>query len=378
MAPGSAIEYKYVVVRGDGVVKRWEPFQGNRMLVAVGSVITQRDLFGCITQPSITPRQPQILELQRMSGRSAQLCEIALQWHGPNLNTAGTWLVDLPDDADSMLVGSDMATISPQRKALVVGIGAYHHCVQLSRPANDATDVQAALQRMGFITTLVLDCGMSAFTDAVRGFLSSICERETALFYFAGHGVEAVVRQGTILESSNWLVSTEMPCTTTADLPRFAIDAAAMLADMQAQRARFNVVILDCCRDNPLPAEARGTLTGLRAMLAPEGSIIAYACAPNQSAAETHGERNGLYTKHLLRHIETPGLRIEDFFILVGNGVRHESHERRLPRGQQDPYTNSALRVIGASLSSDGECVLARLQQAEIELAKWRRLQPRR
>ncbi|CAF4356485.1 unnamed protein product, partial [Rotaria sordida] len=35
------------------------------------------------------------------------------------------------------------------------------------------------------------------------------------------------------------------------------------------------------------------------------GSLIAFACAPGAIANDLEGQRNGLFTKYLLRHIGT-------------------------------------------------------------------------
>ena len=82
--------------------------------------------------------------------------------------------------------------------------------------------------------------------------------------------------------------------------------------------------------------------------MGPKGSLVAFACEPRAVAAELPGERNGIFTKHLLQHIKTPGLEIQKLFIRVGNGVREET--KSFPRGEQNPYVNSALRVEDASL----------------------------
>ncbi|WP_439577198.1 caspase family protein, partial [Elioraea sp.] len=44
-----------------------------------------------------------------------------------------------------------------QRVALVIGNGAYVEVPPLENPANDATDIHAALTRLGFDSELVVD-----------------------------------------------------------------------------------------------------------------------------------------------------------------------------------------------------------------------------
>ena len=51
---------------------------------------------------------------------------------------------------------------------------------------------------------------------------------------------------------------------------------------MDQARNRMNIVILDACRDNPLP-KGRSLSRGLASMQAPRGTFIGYAAAPGQS-----------------------------------------------------------------------------------------------
>ena len=127
------------------------------------------------------------------------------------------------------------------------------------------------------------------------------------------------------------------------DLPQFAIDAHNLLAEMEARRTRFNALVLDCCRDDPLPSGDRSARGGLASM-DPKGSLVAFGCARGQTTAERRSGRNGIFTEHLLAHIETPGLNISDLFIRVGKAVKEAT------RGFQNPYVNHSLREEGASL----------------------------
>eukprot|EP00966_Prymnesium_polylepis_P154081 3558140-Prymnesium_polylepis.1 len=234
------------------------------------------------------------------------------------------------------------------RKALVVGIAKYSRA-PLRCTVHDATKMHAALCRIGFSAQLMTDCDFDTFHNAVDTFIESLNPGDSALFYFAGHGVEAAVQQGLHLESSNWLISRHVP-QSNDQLPRAAVDAQATLERMKQRHTHFNLLILDCCRDNPLPPTSRSLNDGgLLPMMAPAGSLVAFACAPRQKAVEPAGKKHGLYTWHLLKHIETPGLRVEDLFIEVGNRVRKESEAMGLPV-VQDPYVNSALTVVGLSL----------------------------
>ncbi len=183
------------------------------------------------------------------------------------------------------------------KRALVVGVGSYTHA-PLTNTLNDATDMHAALKRMGFEAALVLDCDIEALYEAVRAFMYELQRGDIAVFFFAGHGVEH--------QDTNWLICKEVP-KDQKTLPLKAYDVQKLLQEMQERQTYFNLIILDCCRNSPLPSSARGVMGGLCALLAPKGSMICFACAPKQVASDgSPSDRNGIFTKHLLKHIEVP------------------------------------------------------------------------
>ena len=109
-------------------------------------------------------------------------------------------------------------------------------------------------------------------------------------------------------------------------------------------KALFNVIVLDCCRDNPLPQTMRSANGGGLMAMSPSSSLVAYACAATQQAAERHGR--GIFTKHLLSYIERPGLNIVDLFnVHVGNAVEEETSDEKFYPQKQRPVVMSSLRV---------------------------------
>ena len=117
-----------------------------------------------------------------------------------------------------------------ERKALVVGINAYTKML-LSNCLNDASAVHEALKRMGFTSTLILNCDIGKLLKGTRSFVRSVNSDDIAFFYFAGHGVEAAIMQAGKPMSSNWLLAREVP-KSNEDLPRYALDAQHLLAEL--------------------------------------------------------------------------------------------------------------------------------------------------
>ena len=238
------------------------------------------------------------------------------------------------------------ASTPTKKKALVVGIAAYSKG-ELRTPVKDAREMDKTLKQMGFESKCVVDCDFKTLRDEERTFISSLQETDVALFYFAGHGVEASVWQGTQNKQSNWLLAKKVP-NYTDELPGNALDAQALLKKME-EKADAVVMILDCCRDNPLPDQARDRgLQGSGGLctMNHKGSLISYACAPGECASDGGIEDHGLYTKHLLTEVKKEkGLEIEKVIKRVTKAVSKESKENPSdhPKGEQRPWYESSL-----------------------------------
>jgi len=138
----------------------------------------------------------------------------------------------------------------------------------------------------------------------------------------------------------------------------------------------FNIVLLDACRDNPLPQERTrgGAKGGLAEMRQPKGSIIGFATSPNDTAQDGGTGRNGIYTKHLIEALKTPGLTVEGMLKKVRDGVWDETD------GRQVPWENSSLRgdfcfagcVTEAQRASERERVRFKQEQNRLQRDKER------
>ncbi|MCH9698480.1 MAG: caspase family protein [Gammaproteobacteria bacterium] len=87
------------------------------------------------------------------------------------------------------------------------------------------------------------------------------------------------------------------------------------------------MVILDACRNNPLPRSFRSSQRGLARFESPKGTIIGIATSPGSVASD--GD-NGLYTAHFLKNMTRPGLSIESVFKRVLQGVNKLLGQSRL------------------------------------------------
>ncbi|MBL8340598.1 MAG: caspase family protein [Rubrivivax sp.] len=245
------------------------------------------------------------------------------------------------------------------RVALVIGNAAYENAPVLVNPGNDAADMCAALKRLGFRTQCVNNLRDRAdFTRHVQEYVAQLAQagpQGVGVFYYSGHGVQAA--------NANYLIPTRAQPQAAAEDPLrvlYGLDELfARLRDGKPRR--FQLVVLDACRndlfdDSPgrgagpgsaAPSAVRSALlrslqTGARAAPglapvkdAPEGTMVLYATASKEAAFDGEG-RNGPLTRHVLEHIGTRGLVVEEFFKRVTAGVQTET--LRDFRKRQTPF----------------------------------------
>lgn len=224
--------------------------------------------------------------------------------------------------AQSLMVqGSALANFSGKRMALVIGNGSYPSA-PLKNPVNDARAMARTLKELGFEVTLRENVGQRDMAAVVRQFGSSISPGSAALFYFAGHGMQ--------VKGRNYLVPVDADIQLEDEVPYSTIDVSLVLDKMEVGKSAVNIVILDACRNNPFSRRFRSSATGLAQMDAPIGTLIAFATAPGSVAQDGTGA-NGVYTKHLLESIATPGLPVEQMFKRVRIGVAKDTHDTQVP-----------------------------------------------
>jgi uncharacterized caspase-like protein len=231
------------------------------------------------------------------------------------------------------------------RLALVIGNAAYENAAPLKNPANDAADMCAALQKLGFRTLCHTNVRDRAEFDArVQDYIGQLGPDSVGVFYYSGHGVQAGL--------ANYLIPTQvLPKTVTEDPTRVLYGVNELFDRLRQKTTKFQLVILDACRTDlfaqapraagrsalirSLDTVARAS-NGLQPITeAPAGTIVLYATASKDTAFDGEG-RNGPLTKHILDNIATPGVQVEAFIKLVIQGV--ESETAKDYRKRQTPF----------------------------------------
>lgn len=227
------------------------------------------------------------------------------------------------------------AAFGQTRVALVVGNGKYDASVgALRNSVNDAKAVSKALRGLGFTVIEEHNVTRDELLEAVTDFRGKIAGAEVALFYYAGHGISVGGANYLVPMKSGYNPANADDLTLRMLAETKLFNAEQVVAEMSAAGGRCNLVILDACRNTPIARNPRtrdATATGgLVEMKPPAGSLIAYSTDAGRTAADGNGT-NGLYTGELLKHLQTPGLTIEQVFKRTRAGVMVQSDGAQIP-----------------------------------------------
>ena len=86
-----------------------------------------------------------------------------------------------------------------------------------------------------------------------------------------------------------------------------------VLEDLQEQKARFTLAIIDACRDNPFKGKGRSIGgRGLQPVNPATGQMVLYSAGAGQQALDRLNDNdrdpNGLFTRILLKEMNRPGV----------------------------------------------------------------------
>ena len=214
--------------------------------------------------------------------------------------------------------------VAPQKFALVIGNGAYANLTPLANPVNDANDIAAVLEYLGFTVDKVLNGTLEQMEDAVtrlKDRLSS-ADKGYGFFFYAGHGVQS--------GAENFLIPVNANIPGENYLRNRAMSVQQVLDDLNDARNGLNVVVLDACRDNPFGWNRSGSRGLAIVSRQPSDSIIVYATGAGQKSSDGDG-RNGLFTSQLINNLATPGIDVNEIFKRTGGDVAKVSNGQQVP-----------------------------------------------
>jgi Flp pilus assembly protein TadD len=219
------------------------------------------------------------------------------------------------------------ASSSGRRKALVIGNNTYSKAHALQNGIHDATDVADMLKRSGFEVASLMDATEARLRETIARFTAGVGGGDVALLFYSGHGVQ--------IAGENYLVPVDFdPKRGESGVKTACQPASHPQQSIEKAGARLNIVVLDACRNNPFGSSLTSP-RGLALMEGGLGTYIALATGPGQVADDNPSERNGLFTKHLLREFVVPGQSLDGVFKKVKEQVYAASG------GQQRPWLHA-------------------------------------
>lgn len=275
--------------------------------------------------------------------------------------------------------------------ALLIQISSYPHA---PLPAvQDAADVAAVLKDptlCGYPATQVRtlhdqEATREAIVAALRALVAAANAGSTVLLYFSGHGYQA--------EEESYLAPIDVDPDALQASCISAREVAQILQPMTAQKV---LLIFDCCHSGGMQArdvERRRRKQGLSAaaqdaLLQGRGWALLAAADVDESSYVVPGERNGVFTKHLLEGLR--GARLsDDGYVRVFNlfeyvqprVTREQPHQRPIFKCQLDENFAIARHRGGAperiERTEDGFLYHALLSYARADGAFVRTLLPR-
>lgn len=210
---------------------------------------------------------------------------------------------------------------SAARLALVVGNDKYQHVTPLRNARNDAQSLARELEAAGFKVTRVLDATRENMHDSIDGFLRRVEKGDEVVFFFSGHGSQPP-------QLGPYLLPVDIKVTGERAIQRDGISLEQMVDDLN-QRARFSLIIIDACRDDPFRQTTAGRSlpagSALGRIEPPKGSMIIMAASKGQQALDRLSNNdpvpNGLFTRELVKQMRTPGLSAADMLKRVRSSV---------------------------------------------------------
>ena len=142
------------------------------------------------------------------------------------------------------------------------------------------------------------------------------------------------------IDGRNWMIPTDGRSSRPSELVAQHVGLHEITTALERAQPKLSMLILDACRNNPnqatrsLAVGESATRSGLASVQAPAGTVVAFATAPDTTAADGPPGGNSPYTAHLINAMRTPGLDIFRVFNTAAVATRNGTN------GQQQPWVS--------------------------------------
>jgi formylglycine-generating enzyme required for sulfatase activity len=208
---------------------------------------------------------------------------------------------------------------------------------------------------------------------AINQFADDVAGGGIGVFFFAGHGVQ--------VNNQNYLIPVDLQdIQREADVADQGVSLQGMQDKLAEVRAKFSLLVIDACRDNPLPKKAGRALGGTRGLSqasSAEGQMVVFSAGANQQAldklSDSDPHPNGVFTREFLPWVGKPGVSIRDAVQGVrsavrarAKGVNHEQFPAIYDQAEGNFYF-----VEGTQVASLGAQIVGGRSKEQIEDELW-------
>ena len=222
----------------------------------------------------------------------------------------------------ALLLFGSRPLFSEARNALLIANSSYKNFGSLATPVNEARDLKKSLVQLGFTVTIVENGSREKMLDSMADFEKTLKSKGgIGFFHYGGHAVQ--------VNGKNYLIPVDADIPDERRVATRSVDVDEIMASMVADT---NIVILDACRNNPLPASSgRSATRGLvLTQEKPKNSIIVYSADAGKVA------QDGVFTPLLSQKI----LEKKSLYAILLD-VRREVNRRT--NGEQIPKNDDGL-----------------------------------
>ena len=230
------------------------------------------------------------------------------------------------------------------------------------------------LRNVGFDVVEGSNLSRDKMTEKLLDFGKKAEGADVALFFYAGHGIA--------VNGTNYLLPVDADLKSEMDVKLGAAINVDLTLEQTMSDAKVKLVFLDACRDNPFAAKIRSAKatrsvnvqTGLAEMKSGEGTLIAFATGPGQTALDGEAGTNSPFTRALMANIATPGVEIQQAMTKVRAQVNEETNKGQLPWGHTNLIGAVYLNPVagGSAVEASNTPAVAAGPASEVELEFWR------
>jgi hypothetical protein len=235
------------------------------------------------------------------------------------------------------------------------------------------------LRNVGFDVVEGTNLTRDQMTERLLEFGKKAQGADVAVFFYAGHGIA--------VDGANYLLPVDADIKSEMDVKLGSAINVDVTLDQTMRDAKVKLVFLDACRDNPFAAKIRSSATsrsvnvqtGLAEMKSGEGTLIAFATGPGQTALDGKEGTNSPFTRALMDNITKPGVEIQQAMTEVRAQVNEETNKGQLPWGHTNligsVYLNPVAAPTGASAAKAPKTPASTSTTStasEVELEFWR------